>query len=830
MSKARALSTICLAGMALCVGASLGPVRMEAAQPGAQKAAQPGAQTAARPPAPSRALLDRYCVTCHNERLKTGGLMLDTVDLARVEAHREVLEKVARKLRSGQMPPPDRPRPDDATTKSFVASIESALDRLSVASPDPGRVVSHRLNRTEYVNVIRDLLSLEIDGTALLPSDMAGFGFDNNADVLGMTPALMDRYMTAATKVSRLAIGTLDNRTTIQSYRVPNAARQNSRMSEDSPFATRGGLAFRHTFPLDGDYVLKLQLRRGDGGDTILGNIAEREYQIELRIDHAPVGRLSVGGKFKGQVKYDMSGGISAPEDDILHQQQALYHFNADKDLEVRLPVKAGTRLVSAAFTEVAPSPFEGTGDNSPAGLLSVDVRGPYNGTVPTDTASRSRIFQCRPEGPQAEKPCARKILGALARRAYRRPVTDADLLPLMKVYDSGRAGRDFDTGVERALEALLSMPEFLMRAEKEPTGTKPGAIYRISDLELASRLSFFLWRSIPDDELLDLAARGRLREPAVLAQQTRRLLADRRSTRWMNDFLGQWLQIRNLQSIEPDPIRFPDFDATLRDAMIKESELFFESQVRDDRPLLDLLRADYTFLNARLADHYDVWNVYGSHFRRVPVTNPARHGLLGHGSVLMTTSYADRTSVVLRGKWVLETLLGAPPPPPPANVPPLKENDGKSKPASLRERMEQHRKNPVCASCHATMDPLGFALENFNAIGKWREDDDGALINTAITLRGASVDSPKAFREALLSQSDEFTRTLTEKLLTYALGRGLDYRDAPTVRQILREAARDNYRWSSLIQRIVSSAPFQQRIAREEDHPRPAGVVARSR
>ena len=831
MSRARALSTICLVGMALCMGASLGPVQMQAAQPGAQKAAQSGAQTAAPPQAPSRAVLDRYCVTCHNERLKTGGLMLDTVDLTRIEAHREVLEKVARKLRSGQMPPPDRPRPDDATAKSFVASIESALDRLSAASPDPGRVVSHRLNRTEYVNVIRDLLALEIDGTALLPSDMAGFGFDNNADVLGMTPALMDRYMTAATKISRLAIGTRDNRTTIQSYRVPNSARQNSRMSEDSPFATRGGLAVRHTFPLDGDYVFKLQLRRSDGGDTILGNIAEREYQIELRIDHASVGRLSVGGKFKGQVKYDMSGGISAPEDDVLHQQQALYHQNADKDLEVRLPVKAGTRLVSAAFTEVAPSPFEGTGDNSQAGLMSVDVRGPYNGTVPTDTASRGRIFQCRPESPQAEKPCARKILGTLARRAYRRPVTDADLQPLMKVHDSGRSGRDFDAGVERALEALLSMPEFLMRAEQEPAGTKPGTIYRIGDLELASRLSFFLWRSIPDDELLDLAARGRLREPAVLAQQTRRLLADRRSTRWMNDFLGQWLQIRNLQSIEPDPIRFPDFDGTLRDAMIKESELFFESQVRDDRPLLDLLRADYTFLNARLAEHYDVWNVYGSHFRRVSVANPARHGLLGHGSVLMTTSYADRTSVVLRGKWVLETLLGAPPPPPPANVPPLRQNDGKSKPASLRERMEQHRRNPVCASCHATMDPLGFALENFNAIGKWREDDDGAPINTAITLRGASVDSPKGFREALLRQSDEFTRTLTEKLLTYGLGRGLDYRDAPTVRQILRDASRDDYRWSSLIQRVVSSAPFQQRIAREEDHQRPpAGIVARGR
>jgi hypothetical protein len=462
---------------------------------------------------------------------------------------------------------------------------------------------------------------------------------------------------------------------------------------------------------------------------------------------------------------------------------------------------------------------------------LSLDIDGPYDGTVPTETESRRRIFVCRPDGLQSEKPCARKILGTLARRAYRRPITDADLQPLLKVYESTRTGRDFDTGIERALEMLLSMPEFLMRAESDPPNPKTGTIYRISDLELASRLSFFLWTSIPDDELLDLGARGRLHDPAVLAQQTRRMLADRRATRWMNDFLGQWLQIRNLETIEPDPIRFPDFDSTLREAMLEESELFFESQVRDDRPLLDLLRADYTFLNARLAEHYGVWNVYGSHFRRVPVTDPARPGLLGHASVLTTTSYADRTSVVLRGKWVLETLLGAPPPPPPPNVPPLKQNDGKSKPASLRERMEQHRSNAVCASCHATMDPLGFALENFNAIGKWREDDDGAPINTAITLRGASVDSPKAFREALLRLSDEFTRTVTEKLLTYALGRGLDYRDAATVRHLVREGSPDNYRWSSLILGIVASPPFQQRIVRDgaPEQP-PPSTVARNR
>jgi len=758
--------------------------------------------------------------------------MFDTVDIGRVDAHRELFEKVARKLRSGQMPPQDRPRPEQAAVTAFLSALEAELDRVSAAAPDPGRVVSHRLNRTEYVNAIRDLLALEIDGAALLPSDMAGFGFDNNAEVLSMTPALMDRYMTAATKVSRLAAGTLENRPTILSYRVPQSARQGARMGEELPFATHGGLAARHTFSLDGDYVFKLRLRRAEIGESILGNIAERKYQIELRIDHALVKSLSVGGKFNGQVKYDLTGGgISVPDDDLVHQQIALYNQTADKDLEVRLPIKAGTRLVSAAFTDVAPSASEGEGDNATAGVVTLEIGGPYGGAIPEETPSRQRIFVCRPDSPQDEKPCAKKILGTLARRAYRRPVTDADLQPLMKVYDIGRTARNFEAGVERALEALLSMPAFLMRAEAEPAGARAGTIYRISDLELASRVSFFLWKSIPDDELLEVAARGGLHDPAVLAQQTRRMLADRRATRWMNDFLGQWLQIRNLYTIEPDPLRFPDFDATLRQAMIKESELFFESQVRDDRNVLDLLRADYTFLNARLAEHYGVWNVYGSHFRRVPLEDPARHGLLGHGSILTVTSYADRTSVVLRGKWVLETLLGAPPPPPPPNVPPLKENDGKSKPASLRERMEQHRKSAVCASCHATMDPLGFALENFNAIGKWREDDDGAAINSAITLKGTTIDSPQAFREALLRQGDEFIRTVTEKLLTYALGRGLDYTDAPIVRQLVRDASRDDHRWSSLVLGIVRSAPFQQRIVRPvEPQPPAATTVARSR
>ena len=769
---------------------------------------------------PSRALLDRYCVACHNERLKTGGVMFDQVDISRVAEHRELLEKVVRKLRSGQMPPQGRPRPEQSAVTAFVTALEAELDNVGAAAPNPGRVASHRMNRTQYVNAVRDLLALELDGEALLPSDMAGFGFDNNAAVLAMTPALMDRYITAATKVSRLAVGTLENRPAIQTYRLPTGTRQEARMGEDLPFATHGGLAARHAFSLDGDYLFKIRLQRGDVGGTIRGNIAEREYHVELRIDHALVERLTVGARFEGQVKYTLSGGgIAPPDDDLVHQRIGLYNQTADEDMEVRLPVKAGTRLVSAAFTDVAPSASRGVGDNMVAGVQSLEIHGPYGGEIPEETPSRQRIFVCRPSGPDDQEPCARTIMSTLARRAYRRPVTDADTRPLMEIYEIGRAAGGFEAGIARGLEALLSMPAFLMRAEADPVDASAGTIYRINDLELASRLASFLWKSIPDEELLDAATRGELRDPVVLAQQTRRLLADRRAVRWMNDFLGQWLQIRNLETIVPDPLRFPGYDSTLRNALIKETELFFESQVRDDRTVLDLLRADYTFLNARLADHYGVPDVYGSHFRRIPVADPSRQGLLGHGSVLTVTSYANRTSVVLRGKWVLETLLGAPPPPPPAAVPPLPENDGKSEPTSLRERMEQHRSNPVCASCHATMDPLGFALENFDAIGRWREDDEGAPIDSAITWRGTDIDSPGTFREALLRRGEgELVQTITEKLLTYALGRGVDYLDAPTVRHIVRDAARDDFRWSSLVLGIVESDPFQQRIVRDTD------------
>ena len=758
--------------------------------------------------APSSALLDRYCVTCHNERLQTADLVLDQIDLSDIAGNAPVLEKIVHKLRSGQMPPEGRPRPDAQSLERFVSRLEASLDIAAAARPNPGRVASRRLNRLEYANAITDLLALQIDGEELLPSDMAGFGFDNNADVLAVTPALMARYITAATKISRAAVGSPDTRPMMHLYEV-GFERRDVRASEELPFATHGGLAVRHHFPLDGEYVFAIRLKRNDTIETIDG-IAEEEHQIEVRIDHALVERFAIGGRYPGP---DPGQLIAAPEDDVEGQRLHEYRMTADHALELRVPVEAGTRLVSVAFTDAAPSPHSG---GRLPGIDKVFVSGPFEGTVPEDTPSRQRIFGCRPNRAQQEESCAREIITSLARRAYRRPVTSGDVDPLMGIYREGRRVRDFEAGIERALEALLSMPQFLMRVERQPVDTQPGAVYRVSDLELASRLSFFLWRSIPDEELLDLAERNRLRDQDVLARQVNRMLADPRATRFMDDFAGQWLQMRNIFSQDPDGALFAGFNDSLRKAMVRETELFFRSQVREDRPIQDLLRADYTFLNEQLARHYGVEDIYGSHFRRYEWKDERRHGLLGHASLLTVTSYANRTSVVLRGQWVLETLLGSPPPPPPPNVPPLAESD-RRRPTSLRERMEQHRSSPVCASCHARMDPLGFAMEHFDAIGRWRDSDGGAEINATITWRADEIDSPRAFREALLASGDEFLHTVSEKLLTYALGRGVDYYDQPTLRQMVRELEENDYRWSSLVLAVAQSDPFQMRRASDE-------------
>jgi hypothetical protein len=775
--------------------------------------------------APDRSLLDRYCVSCHNSKLKTAGLALDAVNLAQPDAHAEILEKVVRKLRTGQMPPAGRPRPDGQMAVTFVSALESSLDAVAKRLPDPGRLPIHRLNRTEYVNAIRDFLDLEIDGASMLPSDTPGLGFDNNADVLSVTPGLMARYLTAATKISRLAVGDTSIRPIAQVYRVAEFARQDSRMSDDLPFSTRGGLAVRHTFPLDGEYGFKLRLQRNTVGNTIRG--MDQEHEIEVRIDRALVKRFKVGGQAKGT---DFGILIAIPEDEVDQQRMHTYRLSADKDLEFRVPMRAGTRLVSAAFVDdagmsegvpirrrsIKSSSF--TDDASEPGIDVLEVLGPYDGKAPQDSPSRRKIFICRPSGARGDDACARRILTTLARRAYRRPVTDADIAPLFRIYRTGRTERDFDTGIQRALEAMLASPSFLFQMERDPVGAKPGSSYRISDVELATRLSFFLWASIPDHELLDVAEKGRLKDPAVLDQQVRRMMADPKATRWTNNFIDQWLIIRNVLSQEPDPNLFPDYDDTLRDAILKETELFFESQVRENRSLLDVLRAGYTFMNARLAEHYGVPNIYGSHFRRVPVADPARQGLLGQASVLLVTSYAHRTSVVGRGKWVLENLLGAPPPAPPPNVPQLKENDGKSTPTSLKERMEEHRANAVCATCHSRIDPLGFPLENFDPTGRWRKDDMGAPIDaTSAFADGTKLDGPDALRKFLLDNRSEFVRTVVEKLFTFAIGRGPEYYDAPSVRQLVRDAEKDEYRWNSVVLALVKSAPFQMRRVGED-------------
>jgi hypothetical protein len=764
-------------------------------------------------------------VTCHSEKLKIGGLTLESVDFGQTAANAETLEKVVHKLRSGQMPPAGVRRPEKEAINAFASTLEFALDRVAAAAPNPGRFPVHRLNRVEYVNAIHDVLALDVDGAALLPADNSGLGFDNNADVLSVTPALMARYMSAATKISRLAIADPAIRPVSQVYAASQFGRQISRNSEDLSFGTHGGISVRHAFPLDGEYVFKVRLQRNTVGNTIRG--IDEETEIELRIDRALVKRFKIGGEFKGA---DFGILIAVPENEPEMQKRHAYLLNADQALEVRVPITAGTRTVAVAFADSAPfvseavpqrpQSFKSTvfaDDAGAPGIDTLEIGGPYDAKAPASTPSRERIFSCRPATARDEAPCARAILSTLTRRAYRHPVDESDVQPLMQLYAQGRREGSFETGVERALEGMLSSPAFLFRIERDPAAAQPGGVYRVSDLELASRLSLFLWKSVPDDELIELAVRNRLHEPAVLTAQVKRLLADARATRWMNDFVGQWLLIRNIQQFDPDPLLFPDFDETLKQAMATETELFFESQVRENHNVLDLLRADYTFLNDRLAEHYGLPKIYGGHFRRMTVDDPLRRGLLGQASVLSVTSYPNRTSVVLRGKWVLDNLLGTPPPSPPPNVPPLKENDGRSKPASLRERMELHRDNPTCATCHSHIDPMGFALENFDATGRWRDNDAGAPIDPASTLAdGTTIDSPLAFRRVLIERGDQFIQTLTEKLFTYALGRGVEYFDMPAIRQINREMAGDDNRWSSLVLALVNSKPFQMRRVAE--------------
>jgi Protein of unknown function (DUF1592)/Protein of unknown function (DUF1588)/Protein of unknown function (DUF1585)/Protein of unknown function (DUF1587)/Protein of unknown function (DUF1595)/Planctomycete cytochrome C len=789
--------------------------------------AQTQSATAVSAAASQRATLDKYCISCHNERRKTAGLMLDTMDVANVGEAAQVWERVVRKLRSREMPPPGLPRPDHAAYVSLASSLETALDREALARPNPGRPLPlHRLNRAEYTNAIRDLLALEVDGRSMLPIDDSEYGFDSVASVLSVSPVLLERYLSAARAISRLAVGdpsigpALESRT----YGLPKTLFQRERMSEDLPFGSRGGIAIHHRFPLDGEYVIKIRLQR-NYVDYVRG-LAE-PHQLDVRLDGARIKVFTVGGENKGNpAPVSFGGNITGSPG---WEQYAL---SADADLAVRFLAKAGTRVVGVSFVR-EPGELEGvlqppqTGyafavdetTADPSGLRgpaveSVSINGPYDSTGAGETPSRQRIFVCRPKTSADEESCADTILSTLARRAYRRPVTREDRENLIGFYRAGRHDGDFEAGIRRALERLLVDPDFLFRIEIDPPNVAPATAYRISDLELASRLSFFIFSSIPDDELLDVAVRGKLKDPAVLEGQVRRMFGDARSRALVDNFASQWLSLRVLREVTPNPDLFPDFDENLREAFQRETELFLASQLRDDRSVTDLLTANYTFVNERLARHYQIPNVYGDQFRRVQLSNANRGGLLGQGSILTFTSYGNRTSPVLRGRWLLENILGTPPPPPPPNVPALTESRENGKLLSMRDRMEQHRKNPACATCHVRMDPLGFALENFDAIGQWRTTGEaGTPIDATGSLPdGAQFQGLEGLQKLLVSHREEFAATVTEKLLTYALGRGLEYYDMPAIRAITRQAASHDYRWTSLILGIVQSTPFQLR------------------
>jgi len=754
-----------------------------------------------------QATLQQYCVTCHNSRLKTGDLALDQLDIADVRRDAESWEKVVRKLRVGAMPPRGTRRPDATAANALIAWLEDELD--GAGTGNPGRPTLRRLNRAEYANAIRDLLALDVDVTSLLPPDGAAFGFDNVADAQGSSPALLQAYLAAARKISAVAVG--DSRIGVGSDTY--TARQD--LSQDIhldglPLGTVGGLRATHTFPLDGEYDFQVRLYR-----TNLSAMRglEDPQEVELTVDGERILSAAIGGD---KDLIDLQTNPTDTSDNIEATR-----------LRIRRFVKAGQRDVAAAFIEKTSPTFEThrlqrfirdfanpfDAEGAPH-VLSIAIQGPFN-PKGAETPPSSRVFTCTPANAE-ETSCAKRILSTLASRAYRRPVSSADTTDLMSSYEQGRLNGSFKTGVQFGLRRILASPSFVFRPEVEPAAIATGTAYRVSDVELASRLSFFLWSSIPDEELLRIAQEGRLSQPATLRDQMRRMLADSRSSAFVNNFAGQWLHLRNLRSITPNSDLFPDFDDNLRQAFQREAELFFDSVLRENRGALDLMTADYTFVNERLAQHYGIRDVFGSGFRRVPLKDPARHGLLGKGAVLLATSHPTTTSPVLRGKWVLENIVGTPPPPPPANLDTaLKVDPPGSAPKTMRAQMERHRTNPVCASCHQTMDPIGFALENFDVVGKWRtEDQAGLSLDTKDVLTdGTAINGVTSLRQALLKRPDVFVQTLTEKLLIYALGRGLTAEDMPIIRKIVRDAAQQQYRFTALLDGIVASAPFQMRL-----------------
>jgi len=789
---------------------------------------------------PSKEFLNTYCVTCHNQRARTGGLALDTLDVTNVATDAATWEKAVVKLRAGLMPPSGARRPSQAVIDEFAASLESSLDRAAEAHPNPGRTEPfHRLNRAEYQNAVRDMLSLDIDAATLLPTDEVSYGFDNIAGVLKLSPLLAERYLNAAQKVARLAVGT-PAPPNGDLYRVPDQLDQDVRL-EGMPPGTRGGIRVDYFVPRDGEFDIKARIGRGidydiphfigeqnlelsiDGEQVhvfTLPATPEEDLNIERQVFRAP------GQARPRNIKLDANG-------DPIPDDAALKRRTLDDNWTIRVPMKAGTHEIRATFlmktdavSEGFRKPFlkpyigRGPTDNREtregASLRSLEIMGPLNAGSADESQSHRRVFVCKPWKAAEEAACAKTILTKLARRAYRRPVTDAEMKVLLDFYKEGRTSGTFDTGIELAVQRVLVSPSFLFRTEFTPANLTAGQSYRINDLELASRLSFFLWSSIPDDELLDLAVQNKLHDPAVLEQQARRMLADARSAAFTTNFAGQWLSLRRLSDIVPDPYLFPDYGDTLALAFQKETELFFDSIVREDRPAVDLLSGNYTFVNERLAQHYGIANIKGVNFRRVelPEDSP-RRGLLGKGSILVVTALPNRTSPVVRGKWVLQNLLGAPPPEPPPNVPALEENGNQiSMTKTMRERLEVHRKNNPCASCHKLMDPLGFALESFDAVGHFRNFDENfqPIDNTGVYADGTPIGGVNGLRKVLLNHSQQFLVNVTNTLMTYALGRGVEYYDEPAVRTILRQSASTNRRLTSLIVGIVESAPFQMR------------------
>jgi len=781
--------------------------------------------------AEQKAVISRYCTECHSAAEQEGELVLENADLVHAAAKPAVWEKVIHKLDVGLMPPPGEPRPDAQTAAALVGYLETALDSAAAAAPQPGRQPLHRLNRVEYGNAIRDLLGFTIDIDSLLPADSSSHGFDNVSDVLKTSPLLLERYLTVGMRVAATAVGDTTVEPRAAQYE-PKADLSQNRWIEGLPLGTRGGLVVEHYFPTDAEYEFRPELWEA-AASTVRGLEGfTTPFEFEMLLDGVPVHRAQLGGR---------------DDDALSNRDQGSATASAQERIRVRMPVSAGVHrlgftfvMKSFAIEQRVLQPFE---SDLPPGndaygwprIARVLITGPYDSKSSGDTPVRRAIFTCRPRPSIDNSPsiggvdCAEEILGRLARRAYGRPVTEADLKTLLEFYARGSGGgRDFDRGIQLALARILSGPEFLFRGAEAASSAAPGTAYRVDGATLASRLALFIWSSIPDDELLDDALAGRLGEPKVLEAQVKRMLADPRAHALVANFAEQWLQLRNIAAKAPDLLEFPDWDDNLRKDMLRETDLFLQSVLLGDASVLDLIGADYTFLNERLAAHYGIDGVFGDAFRRVTLTDPNRRGLLGQGSVLFETSVANRTSPVFRGKWIMTNVFNAPPNPPPPNVPALEDNGAGAAPRTVRERLEQHREDPVCAGCHLTMDPPGFALENFDPVGRWRETDGGRAIDASGTLAGgAPITGPIALREAILRRPEIFVGTVTQKLMTYALARGLEPEDMPAVRGVVRAAAKDDYRFSALVLGIVHSVPFQMKQQPADESATTAMAIA---